>query len=153
MALSLEVTTEPPPDISERSTISLRTRALARWGADAGYDLSAAPRRRPGANGGHRSALQCADLRPRRRPRLDPAPRVRHGIRRDVAGRVYRIPAVRIWPSGNVFRRRRDSFSVHGLAPCLRNNGCWNCGLHRSEKYLRLGQKQWRHGFAISLAA
>ena len=37
MALSLEVTTEPPPDISERSTISLRTRALARWGADAGY--------------------------------------------------------------------------------------------------------------------
>src|ERR1700730_13393389 len=38
MALSLEVTTEPPPDISERSTISLRTRALARWGADAGYD-------------------------------------------------------------------------------------------------------------------
>jgi hypothetical protein len=38
MALSLEVTTEPPPDISERSTISLRTRALARWGADAGYE-------------------------------------------------------------------------------------------------------------------
>jgi transcriptional regulator GlxA family with amidase domain len=40
MALSLEVTTEPPPDISERSTISLRTRALARWGADAGYGRS-----------------------------------------------------------------------------------------------------------------
>jgi hypothetical protein len=33
----MEVTTEPPPDISERSTISLRTRALARWSADAGY--------------------------------------------------------------------------------------------------------------------
>jgi hypothetical protein len=42
MALSLEVTTEPPPDISERSTISLRTRALARWGADAGYAFDAA---------------------------------------------------------------------------------------------------------------
>jgi hypothetical protein len=42
MALSLEVTTEPPPDISERSTISLRTRALARWGADAGYDQAGA---------------------------------------------------------------------------------------------------------------
>ena len=42
MALSLEVTTEPPPDISERSTISLRTRALARWGADAGYYYTAA---------------------------------------------------------------------------------------------------------------
>jgi len=37
MALSLEVTTEPPPDMSERSTTSLRTRARARWDADAGY--------------------------------------------------------------------------------------------------------------------
>jgi hypothetical protein len=34
----MEVTTEPPPDISERSPISLRTHARARWGADAGYD-------------------------------------------------------------------------------------------------------------------
>ena len=34
----MEVTTEPLPDISERSPISLRTRARARWGADAGYD-------------------------------------------------------------------------------------------------------------------
>jgi hypothetical protein len=42
MALSLEVTTEPPPDISERSPISLRTQALARWAADAGYDRPAA---------------------------------------------------------------------------------------------------------------
>jgi hypothetical protein len=33
----MEVTTEPLPDISERSPISLRTRARARWGADAGY--------------------------------------------------------------------------------------------------------------------
>src|ERR1700730_4864393 len=38
LALSMEVTTEPLPDISERSPISLRTRARARWGADAGYD-------------------------------------------------------------------------------------------------------------------
>src|ERR1700738_4711587 len=52
MALSLEVTTEPPPDISERSTISLRTRALARWGADAGYFQSAADARDPGRGGG-----------------------------------------------------------------------------------------------------
>src|ERR1700730_3347220 len=33
----MEVTPEPPPDISERSPISLRTHARARWGADAGY--------------------------------------------------------------------------------------------------------------------
>src|SRR5271163_4838570 len=33
----MEVTIVPPPDISEPSPISLRTRARARWGADAGY--------------------------------------------------------------------------------------------------------------------
>jgi hypothetical protein len=37
LASSMEVTTEPPPDISEPSPISLETRARARWGADAGY--------------------------------------------------------------------------------------------------------------------
>src|SRR5258708_3046586 len=36
----MEVTTEPPPDISERSPISLRTRPRPRWGPDAGYSQS-----------------------------------------------------------------------------------------------------------------
>jgi len=36
----MEVTTEPPPEISECSPISLGTQARARWGADAAYVLS-----------------------------------------------------------------------------------------------------------------
>src|SRR5229473_2099610 len=55
----MEVTTEPPPDISERSPISLRTRARARWGADAGYHQ-------------HHRAKSLLPLRLRNRARSNP---------------------------------------------------------------------------------
>ena len=64
--------------------------ALRRCAAAA--ELRASCCGRAGADGVHRSALQCADRRPCLRPGLDQAPRVRHGLGRDVRGRVHRLP-------------------------------------------------------------
>jgi len=63
------------------------------------------------------------------------------------------VPAVCIRPSGDLFCGGRDSFPVHGLAPLPGNNGCRSRRLFGAEEHLRLGQKQRRHGLALSIAA
>ena len=82
---------------------------------------AAADGRRAGADGLHRSALQRADRRPRRRLGPDQAPRVRDGLGRDVGERVHRLPAhqlPRTWPTPA--STARSSTSAWTGATCRR---------------------------------
>ena len=117
-----------------------------------GRDLRPAARRRAGADGLHRPALQRADRRQRLRLRPDQAPRVRHGRGRDVPGGVHRLPRHRLRPPRPSLRRRRHPFRLHGLAAHGRDPGGGPGALRRAEEPDGLGEGQRRHGHVLSLA-
>jgi hypothetical protein len=71
----------------------------------------------------------------------------------DVDGRIHSIFAVCIRSPSSLLGRRRDPFSMHGLAPCPGDLGGRDGRVCGSQKHLRLGQKQWRHGFALPVPA